>query len=58
MWGEKDKYLEVGLAQLTLEQCTKGRLTIFDNTSHWVMHERSREVNALLMKHFSASEID
>lgn len=57
MWGAKDKYLEVGLADLSLEQCTKGRLTVFENTSHWVMHERSREVSALLMKHFSASEL-
>lgn len=58
MWGSKDKYLEVDLAELSAEQCTRGRLTIFKDTSHWVMHERSREVSALLMKHFSASEID
>lgn len=58
MWGAKDKYLEVGLAELSAAQCTKARLTIFKDTSHWVMHERSREVSALLMKHFSASEID
>lgn len=58
IWGRKDKYLEAGLAELSLKQCTKGRLTIFEETSHWVMHERSKEVNALLMRHFSASEID
>jgi pimeloyl-ACP methyl ester carboxylesterase len=58
MWGTKDKYLEVGLADLSLKQCTKGRLTVFEDTGHWVMHERSREVSALLMKHFSTSEID
>lgn len=57
MWGEKDKYLEVGLAELSLAQCTKGRLTVFDNTGHWVMHERPKEVSALLLKHFAVSEI-
>lgn len=54
LWGEQDKYLEVGLAELSLKQCTEGRLTVFDKTSHWVMHERSNEVNAILLKHFSS----
>lgn len=58
MWGKNDKYLEVGLAKLSLEQCSKGRLTVFEDTSHWVMHERSNEVSALLLKHFSTSEIE
>jgi len=58
MWGKNDKYLEAGLAKLSLEQCSKGRLTVFEDTSHWVMHERSNEVSALLLKHFSTSEIE
>lgn len=55
VWGEQDKYLEAGLANLSLEQCTQGQVTIFKETSHWVMHERSDEVNSILWKHFSRS---
>lgn len=54
IWGQDDKYLEVGLAQLSLKQCTNGNLTIFDKTSHWVMHEQPQAVNAILIEHFKA----
>lgn len=54
IWGDEDKYLEVGLGNLSLEQCSNGKLTIFEGTSHWVMTEKSQEVSELLLKHFKA----
>ncbi|WP_264791279.1 alpha/beta fold hydrolase [Aureispira anguillae] len=54
IWGKEDSYLEAGLAQLSLDQCTTGKLTVFEETNHWVMYERSMEVSNLLLWHFTA----
>ena len=53
IWGQNDKYLEPGLAELSLEQCSNGKITVFEDCSHWVMHDRSDEVSKILIKHFS-----
>jgi len=52
VWGDQDKYLETGLAELSLDQCTNGKLTIFEETSHWLMSDEADDVSELLIKHF------
>ena len=53
IWGNNDKYLEPQLARLSLEHCSNGKVTVFEDCSHWVMHDRSDEVSMILIKHFS-----
>ncbi len=53
LWGDEDKYLEAGLADLSLRQCTEGKMTIFEHCSHWLMHDKSEEVSKILIKNFS-----
>jgi pimeloyl-ACP methyl ester carboxylesterase len=48
IWGEKDAFLEAGLARQSLTYCRKGQLTYL-RASHWVQHEEPAQVNKLLM---------
>jgi pimeloyl-ACP methyl ester carboxylesterase len=52
IWGDQDKYLETGLAELSLDQCSNGKLTIFEDTSHWLMNDEADAVSQILIKHF------
>ena len=47
-WGAKDVALSLEMAQLSVDQCDDGRLVIFEDASHWVQHEETHQVNALL----------
>jgi epoxide hydrolase 4 len=45
IWGKKDAFLVPELATASLEKCAKGHLLFFDNATHWVHLEKSKEVN-------------
>ncbi len=48
IWGQRDVALSSGLASASLKRCAQGRLVSFQNASHWVQHEESDQVNALI----------
>ena len=48
IWGAQDIALSREMAQMSVDQCDDGRLVIFENASHWVQHEETHQVNALL----------
>ncbi|MEO8394191.1 MAG: alpha/beta hydrolase [Chloroflexota bacterium] len=48
IWGARDVALSREMAQLSVEQCDDARLVMFEQASHWVQHEETHQVNALL----------
>ncbi len=53
LWGEHDVFLGRELAAPSLEFCMQGKLHSVD-ASHWLQHDRSAEVNALLLEFLAA----
>jgi pimeloyl-ACP methyl ester carboxylesterase len=39
LWGDRDPFLQSGLAEASLEFCEKGRLRHVEGASHWLHHE-------------------
>lgn len=50
IWGTKDKFLDRGLAESSLEQCNLGTLEFLEEASHWVQHEEPELVNRSLIE--------
>jgi pimeloyl-ACP methyl ester carboxylesterase len=53
IWGERDAFLESGLADAGLALCTAGAIVRLAGISHWLQHEAAAEVNRLLLGFFS-----
>lgn len=51
IWGENDQALVPEMAERSLDYCEHGTLERFPNATHWVPHERSDRVAALLLDH-------
>jgi pimeloyl-ACP methyl ester carboxylesterase len=49
IWGTKDRFLDRGLVQPSLERCDHGRLELIEEATHWVQHEEPERVNRLLL---------
>lgn len=54
LWGTQDLALRREMAQPSLDLCDEGKLVFFENSSHWVQHDASEEVNRYLIDFFSA----
>ena len=52
LWGQQDPHLRYEMAPLSVDLCKGGRLVMFEDASHWVMHDKPREVSQLLIEHF------
>ncbi len=52
LWGQQDPHLSHEMAQLSVDLCEAGRLVMFEDATHWVMHDKPREVSQLLIEHF------
>jgi pimeloyl-ACP methyl ester carboxylesterase len=52
LWGQQDPYLSYEMAPLSVDLCEVGRLITFEDATHWVMHDKPREVSQLLIEHF------
>ena len=52
LWGQQDPHLSYEMAPLSVDLCKGGRLVMFEDASHWVMHDKPREVSQLLIEHF------
>jgi pimeloyl-ACP methyl ester carboxylesterase len=48
LWGVHDVALERGLAQRSIDLCDDGRLTFFEDATHWVHHEEPERVHAAI----------
>ena len=51
LWGEKDIFLGKEFAQPSIDLCQKGRVEYFEDATHWIQHEKAKEVNSLML-HF------
>lgn len=48
LWGVHDRFLKREMAQPSIDRCDNGRLVFFENATHWVQHEESDRVTALI----------
>ncbi len=53
IWGQQDPYISYEMAPLSVNLCQDSRLVTFADASHWVMHDKPKEVSQLLIEHFS-----
>ncbi len=49
VWGAKDRYASLSLAEASQTLCADARLTVLDNATHWVQHDEAERVNAILL---------
>lgn len=56
IWGAQDTVLSQEMAQESAAMCLDSQLALFDEATHWVQHEKAKEVNALLIDFISESE--
>jgi pimeloyl-ACP methyl ester carboxylesterase len=52
LWGRRDAFLGHGMASPSAERCQDGRLVVFEDASHWLLHDEARAVGELLIEHF------
>ena len=50
LWGAKDRFLDRAMARPSAERCAQGELTMIEDATHWVHHERPQQVNAHILK--------
>ena len=53
LWGQQDPHLSYEMAPLSVDLCEDGRLVTFEDATHWVLHDKSKEVSQEMVKHFS-----
>ncbi len=49
IWGAKDRYASLFLADASQTLCANARLTVLDNATHWVQHDEAERVNTILL---------
>jgi pimeloyl-ACP methyl ester carboxylesterase len=49
VWGARDHFLGVEMAQPSVDLCDDGRLEILEEATHWVHHEEPERVNQLML---------
>ncbi len=52
IWGKKDLALSYKMAQPSIDLCDQGKLIFFEDSSHWVQHEKAKEVTKLFLDFF------
>ncbi len=52
LWGVRDAFLMVEMAQDSLKYCTQAELITFPDASHWLQHEEPARVSQLLSDFF------
>lgn len=52
LWGMKDFALSSSMAEPSIEMCNEGKLVFFQEASHFVQHNKSERVNALMLDFF------
>jgi pimeloyl-ACP methyl ester carboxylesterase len=54
VWGERDRFLERGLAQASLALCDRAEAAWFEDATHWVHLEEAEAVNRRLVAFLAA----
>jgi len=54
LWGERDAFLETGLATASAAYCERGTVRTFPAATHWLQHEEAPAVNAALLDFLGA----
>lgn len=52
IWGEKEKFLSKKMAIQSLKMCEKGQINVIKGGTHWLHHEKSEEVNKVILEFF------
>lgn len=55
VWGDKDPYLNAALADPPADWVSNARIVHIPEASHWVHHDASEKVAALLSEHFAGA---
>ena len=50
LWGALDSALGAEMAQPSIDLCDRGTLVMLNEATHWVQHDASAQVNALLLE--------
>jgi pimeloyl-ACP methyl ester carboxylesterase len=50
IWGAQDPALVRANAQPSIDLCDNGRLVFFEDATHWVQHEKTDDVNRLMVE--------
>jgi epoxide hydrolase 4 len=50
LWGKQDVALSHEMAQPSIDLCDKGELVFFDDATHWVQHDKAKEVTDLILE--------
>lgn len=48
IWGEQDRYLGREMAQPSVDLCEEGRLIVIKDAGHWILYEKTEEVNRFI----------
>ena len=54
IWGDRDPWLEQGVAEASLALCECGEVFHLADATHWVQHDKPAEVNRLMIEFLSA----
>jgi pimeloyl-ACP methyl ester carboxylesterase len=49
IWGDRDAFLDRGLAEAGIALCESGEVFHLPDATHWVQHEEADAVNRLLI---------
>ncbi|MBI2375878.1 MAG: alpha/beta hydrolase [Deltaproteobacteria bacterium] len=52
IWGARDAFVGVEMAEPSRAMCEKGELKIFPDATHWVQHEEAEAVNRSIVEFF------
>lgn len=58
LWGDRDRFLDRGLADAAAALCDDARLVHMERAGHWVQHEEAARVNRALADFLSAAARD
>lgn len=50
LWGERDGFIERGMADASTALCRKGKLVTLPEATHWLHHEEPGQVNRVLLE--------
>jgi pimeloyl-ACP methyl ester carboxylesterase len=54
LWGARDRFLSREMARPSAEWCARGELTMLEDATHWLHHEKSERVNARIQEFLNA----
>ncbi|MFD2247855.1 alpha/beta fold hydrolase [Pontibacter ruber] len=56
IWGKQDKFLVPEMALQSIEKCSNGKLVFQSDATHWLHHEKAKQVNDEILQFILAQE--